>query len=402
MQTSDYLVIGAGIIGVTLALELKRRNPNASVIVLEKESDVGEHASGRNSGVLHAGFYYSADSLKARFTREGNRRMTDYCLDKKLGINRCGKLVSVRSDAQQASLDELLKRGKTNGIDIYEVTEKEAKELEPRIRTDGRALYSPTTSSVDPAEVLKSLRDDAAALGVEFHFKTCYINLDGKTIQTPKETFEAGYILNTAGLYADRIARDFGFSQNYVILPFKGVYLYSDEAPEAMRTHVYPVPNLKNPFLGVHFTVDVHKHLKIGPTAIPALWREQYSGMDRFRFQEFVDILFRQMGLALHANFDFTSLAVQEVKKYRRTHLVALAAEMANGIQVSQYRRWAKPGIRAQLMKKKERTLEMDFVVEGDSRSLHVLNAVSPAFTCALVFAEHLADTMEQKQNETG
>jgi L-2-hydroxyglutarate oxidase LhgO len=222
-----------------------------------------------------------------------------------------------------------------------------------------------------------------------------YVRRDGGAVVTTGGRFEAGHIVNAAGLYADQIALDFGFSEKYRILPFKGLYLYSEEPAGAFRTNIYPVPDLRNPFLGVHFTVKADGHAKIGPTAIPAFWREQYRGFDHFKFGEFIEVLFREAGLMISANFDFRTLAVEELRKYSRPRLVSLATRLAHGVRPEDYRRWGEPGIRAQLLNIKQRKLEMDFVIEGDERSTHILNAVSPGWTCAMPFAEYVADRIQ-------
>lgn len=390
--TTDFLVIGGGIVGVTTALELTRRFPRAVVTLIEKEAQCGWHASGRNSGVLHAGFYYTSDSLKARFTRDGNRRLTEYCRDRGLRINACGKLVVARHEQDLAGLDELLRRGRANDVQLCEVTEREARELEPLARTYARALWSPTTSSVDPAEVMRSLVQDAGQAGVRVIPGTAYLKRrnDGSVATTGGE-LSAGYVVNAAGLQADRVARDFGFAEHYRILPFKGLYLYGNGRLPLGR-HVYPVPNLNNPFLGVHFTITADGLVKIGPTAIPAFWREHYGGVARFRAREFAEVIWREAQLFLRNDFGFRSLAINEVRKYRREWLVQLATELVPSASASQFQTWGKPGIRAQLLDTRTRKLEMDFRYEGDNRSFHVLNAVSPAFTCALRFSEHLVE----------
>ena len=181
-------------------------------------------------------------------------------------------------------------------------------------------------------------------------------------VRTSEGDLPAGYVINAAGLYADTIARDFGFSADYRILPFKGVYVYGEDG-EKLNTHVYPVPDLRHPFLGVHFTVRADGKVKIGPSAIPAFCREHYGGLRNFRPGECFDILRREAGLFARNDFGF-----------------------------HRDRRWGEPGIRAQLLNTKERKLEMDFRFEGDDRSFHVLNAVSPAFTCAGPFGRYLVD----------
>jgi L-2-hydroxyglutarate oxidase LhgO len=183
-KTSDFLVVGGGVIGLCLALEARRRYPSSRVTIIEKEKNCGAHASGRNSGVLHAGFYYTPDSLKARFTRDGNRDMTQYCVERKLRINRCGKLVVAKDEGECATLDELLRRGKENGIELHALSLVEARKIEPRVRTVNKALFSPTTSSVDPLEVMKLLVEDALAAGVKIDTSTAYLGRVGTSVHT--------------------------------------------------------------------------------------------------------------------------------------------------------------------------------------------------------------------------
>lgn len=396
-RVCDFLVVGGGVIGINVARELKRRFSDASVVVLEKEGACAQHASGRNSGVLHAGFYYTADSLKAKFTRNGNRTLTAYCEDRRLPINKCGKLVVARDAADLPLMDELLARAQHNGVPLEPVDAKQAQEIEPRVRTFERALFSPTTASVDPAAVVATMEADARQEGVRVECGVKYLRRNGNAVHTSAGPYQAGHLVNAAGLYADRVARDFCFSERYRILPFKGLYLHSDEPRGAIRTHIYPVPDLRQPFLGVHLTITVTGEIELGPTAIPAFWREQYGGADNFRLDEFLEIVNRQLSLLALSRFGFLRLAFEEQQKYSRHRMVRLAESLVRELRPAQYRRWGRPGIRAQLMDTKERRLEMDFVVEGDERSTHILNALSPAFTCALPFARHVVDAIERR-----
>lgn len=392
---ADFLVIGGGVIGINIARQLKGRYPDSSVHLLEKEVDCGLHASGRNSGVLHAGFYYSPDSLKAKFTWQGNRLLTEYCESKAIPLNRCGKLVVAKDQNDHAGLDELIRRGKANGIPLEAISAEEAKFIEPRVKTCERALFSPATSTVDPTLVMAAMKQDALEEGVKLHCGVRYLASSKQRVVTTAETFHTGYVVNAAGLYADRIAQEFGFSKHYRILPFKGLYLYSSEPAKAIRTNIYPVPDLKNPFLGVHFTVAASGKIKIGPTAIPGLWREHYGGTANFHWDEFLEVALRGMGLLVASNFDFKTLAMREMAKYSKSTMVSLASQLAEGIKPEDYQTWGKPGIRAQLVDIKKRKLEMDFVLEGDKHSMHVLNAVSPAFTCSLPFSEYVCQQID-------
>lgn len=386
-QLVDFLVIGGGIIGINVARRLKHLYPDSSVIILEKEADVGLHASGRNSGVLHAGFYYTPDSMKAQLTKDGNKEMQDYCLSNGIPINKCGKLVVTKNEDELQSLDVLLERGKANGIELENITESEAREIEPRARTFSRAIFSPTTASVDPSIVMDSMKNNALNEGVKIQYGAQFLKRSDKKLITSCGNYQAGYVVNSAGLYADKVAKQFEFSSRYRILPFKGLYLYSSESAGSLRTNIYPVPDLNNPFLGVHFTLTANGAIKIGPTAIPAFWRENYEGLTNFKFGELLDICIRQSGLFFTSGFDFRRLAWDELRKYFRGRMVSLAKSLASEVNLRDYKNRGRPGIRAQLLDIKEKKLEMDFVLEGDENSMHILNAVSPAFTCSLPFA---------------
>ncbi|MDE1921181.1 MAG: L-2-hydroxyglutarate oxidase [Candidatus Omnitrophica bacterium] len=392
MKKYDFIIIGSGIIGLGVALALKDRKEQSRILVMDKEAAEAQHASGRNSGVLHAGFYYTADSLKARFTVEGSRAMKAYVKSRGLKINECGKLVVAQNEHELGQLDELLQRGKHNGSNVRLVDEAEACRIEPNVRTFKRALYSPDTASIDPKEVCASLKNDLQRSGVEFSFDTKYLGRSSNILQTTKGDFEAGKIINAAGLYADRVARDFGFGFKYTMVPFKGLYLKYTSNKTDVTTNIYPVPNLKNPFLGVHYTKTVTGDIKIGPTAIPAFWRENYGAASGFSAQEMAEVLFFESKLYLTNAFNFRSLAHEEMRKYNKEYFISLAASMVRHIDPQGFTEWTKPGIRAQLLDKQELKLVQDFVVEGDHKSIHVLNAVSPAFTCAFPFARYVVD----------
>ena len=392
----DFLIIGSGIVGLAIARELSRCFNDARIIILEKEKALGAYASGRNSGVIHAGFYYTDDSLKARFTRQGNEALRNFCSSRNLKINPCGKLVVARNRDDLKGLDILLKRAQKNGVSLERITTSQVKSIEPMAKTYEYALFSPTTASVNPLEVVLAMAKAVQENKVEIHYRTKYIFRSKNKITTTRGTYQTSYLINAAGLFADRIAKDFGFSRNYYLLPFKGLYLYGSQTAPKLKTNIYPVPNLANPFLGVHFTSTVDGTIKIGPTAIPCFWREQYNWTDNFNFKEFLDILYKQIGLGVSANFNFRNLAFEEICKHFKPYIIKLAGELVENLHSNDFKSWGKPGIRAQLVNRRNRNLEMDFVVEFDDSSLHVLNAVSPAFTCSIPFAEYIVDLVEK------
>ncbi len=388
----DYLIIGSGIIGLSVAVSLKKARPAAKILIIDKEDKVAYHASGRNSGVLHAGFYYTADSLKARFTVAGNRAMKQYCRLKNLPLNECGKLVVAQNREELEKLYELERRGQHNGSNVRLIDEKEAAAIEPNVKTHKKALYSPDTASVDPTQICRSLQEDLHQLGVIFFFKTHYLGHNDKIIHTTQNDIHADFVINCTGLYADEVAHDFGFGSQYTMIPFKGLYLKYTKNKTDVTTNIYPVPNLRNPFLGVHFTKTVTGEIKIGPTAIPALWRENYSGFENFKINELCRIAYFETKLFFLNSFGFRNLAFEEMQKYKKDYFIKLAMNMVQSIDPKGFTEFTKPGIRAQLLNKKTLELVQDFVIEGDKQSLHVLNAVSPAFTCAFPFAEHIVN----------
>ena len=385
---TDYLIIGGGIIGLSIAIELKKTYPDAAITLIEKEPGLGMHSSGRNSGVLHAGFYYTADSLKARFTREGNAALRAFCHKQGLPINEAGKVVVATNAEEDATLETLMERGRANGVELSWLTQKQLQARYPNVASFRRALFSPTTATVDPRQVTETFGDVARGLGITIRLNCRYERwLEDHAIQTACGTLRYGHLINAAGLYADRIAQDFGCGKEYTILPFKGIYLKDPANRSGLLTNIYPVPNLANPFLGVHFTLAVDNAAKIGPTAIPAFWRENYRGLANFDLKEMIEILGWEARLFLGNDFGFRSLAIEEIRKYSRRHLLSLARRLTRSMPLEHYDTWSEPGIRAQLLNRHTRELVQDFVVEHEGSTTHILNAVSPAFTASIPFA---------------
>lgn len=385
---TDFLIIGGGVIGLSIARELKAKFPAKKITLIEKEPHTGEHASGRNSGVLHAGFYYTADSLKAKFCRDGNRLLREYIEKRGLPFNPCTKVVVAKDEAEHAMLYELKSRGDVNGVDVSIVDEKRLAEIEPNAKTHKEAIYSPSTATTNPFAVCQSMTAELAELGIEFLYNTPYQErISENTIHAGDMEITAQKIINCAGVYADRIARDFGFCRDYTIIPFKGVYVKYTGPDVPIKTCIYPVPDMKNPFLGVHYGVYVDGTVKIGPTAIPAFWRENYHGLENFSLRDVAEITGWETFMFL-TNPPFRNLAIREAKKYSITYMASEAAKLVKHIDQKYFNQWSRPGIRAQLVDKRTNELAQDFIIEGDAHSAHVLNAVSPAFTCSLAFAK--------------
>lgn len=396
-SSSDFVVIGGGIVGLSIARAVKSRWVDAKVLVLEKEQDSVRHGSGRNSGVLHAGFYYSPDSLKARLTRDGNRLLKEFCSERRLPIRECGKVVVTTHEGQLEALDELYRRGIANGVDLELIDENQLSILEPMARTHHRALWSPNTAVADPSVVTQTMAEAALAEGVVIRYGETVLSTDGSSITTNRETMTAGHIINAAGLYADKVAEKSGFADDFVMLPFIGLYAYAPSLKGRLTRHVYPVPDPRNPFLGVHATVTVDGSVKIGPTAIPALSREAYRALRDIDIRELSEILQTFPKFLLSPHHNVGSLLRTELPKYSRSWLVHEARKLVPDLRRRHFTVKGRPGIRAQLFDLKNRRLEMDFVVRGDHHSTHVLNAVSPAWTGSFAFAKYVVDDIENR-----
>jgi L-2-hydroxyglutarate oxidase LhgO len=391
----DLVVIGGGIVGLALADAWLAARPADSVVVYDKETRLAAHASGRNSGVLHAGFYYAPDSLKARLTRQGNALLREFCHESGVQIRETGKVVVTTSPEQLPALLELYSRGQANGVELSLINESDLVELEPLARTYGHALWSPNTAVADPAAVVEALAARVRSRGGVIEMGAEVVGAGPDWVQTAHGgRVSAGHVINAAGLFADRVAHWFGMGMDYRMLPFKGLYWYGSWAPGRLTRHVYPVPDSRNPFLGVHLTVTVDGRAKIGPTAIPALWREDYSvpgsWVDGFNAADTWEIARTYPRFLRSPHHDVPGLIRTEVPKYSRKHLVNQAKALVPSVNHKDFTKRGRPGVRAQLLHVPTGKLEMDFVVEGDERSTHMLNAVSPAWTSALAVADHV------------
>ncbi len=392
MRAPDVAVIGGGIVGLALADAWLTRHPGSSVLVLDKEERLAEHASGRNSGVMHAGFYYAPDSLKAQLTRRGNQMLKAFCAERGVPVRETGKVVVTTSPEQLTSLDELYSRGQANGVPLEMVDEAALREIEPLARTHERALWSPSTAVADPVAVVEALAARVRDRGGEVRLGTPVIEAGPGWVRTPYQRIEVGHIINAAGLYADRVAHWFGVGEDYAMLPFKGLYWYSDWPAGRLQRHVYPVPDPRNPFLGVHLTVTVDGRTKVGPTAIPSLWREDYAGLRGIKPSEFAGIAKLYPRFLRSPHHDVPGLVRSELPKYSRRYLVAQASALVPSVRTEDFRKRGRVGVRAQLLHVPTGRLEMDFVVEPGERSTHVLNAVSPAWTSSLAMAEWIVE----------
>jgi (S)-2-hydroxyglutarate dehydrogenase len=394
----DFMVIGAGVIGVSIARELRRRH-RTTVVVIEKEPSAGQHASGRNSGVLHAGVYYKAGSLKARLCIEGNRRMREYCRMKGIPLNDNGKVIVARTVTELSGLRELHARSMANRVRVDLIDTQTLKDIEPCAKTMEHALYVRDTAVVNPQRVMEALVADAVQEGVEFRFDCAWRAPEGQGVaNTSQGRMAYGHVVNCAGLYADKIAHQFDVGRQYRILPFRGqFYRLRSESKVQVRGNIYPVPDLRNPFLGVHFTRRPEGEVTVGPSALPLLGREQYQGMAGANASDGLAMIMYLLRLFGRNRNHFRSIALRQLAKISRSGFYREAEGLAEGFEPDDLLSGKEPGIRAQLVDTRKAELLSDFAIESGLRSTHVLNAVSPAFTSSAPFADHVVSLMKSK-----
>jgi len=390
-EKTEILIVGAGIVGLTLARELVARNCE-DIIIIEKEHKLGLHASGRNSGVLHAGIYYAPDSLKAQLCLQGNFLMQEYCKEKGLPVLEKGKVIVTRNESELPVLETLYRRAKINGAKVEMVDEAQLKEIEPNARTTGKAIFSHYTAQVDPKAVLEAIRKELLYTGKVKIVTNCLLHgvAGSHAAVTSRGNIGFSRFVNSAGAHCDRVARAFGTARNYRLIPFKGIYRkLKKTAPYPVNGNIYPVPDIRNPFLGVHFTRGIHGDVYIGPTAIPAFGRENYGifkGIDA----EGLSILFSDAALFLN-NEKFRSVALTEPRKYVFSYFFRDAQKLVKHLKPDYIEPADKVGIRAQLVDWNTKELVMDFLVQQDGDAVHILNPVSPAFTCSMELAKRIA-----------
>ena len=392
VERFDVLIVGAGIMGLSVARALKSSQPSLKIAVCEKESSPGLHASSRNSGVLHAGFYYSPESLKAKFCRDGNKQLRDYIQLKNLPLRQVGKVVVTRSEDEEERLSVLYDRGLTNGVKLEHLPAKDIHRFEPLAVTRESFLWSPSTAVGDPQSVIDALVEDLIAEGVDIRCSSQLNDLgDGQATLNQKQ-IAFRHLINCAGSQADRIAHQFGVGKEYSMLPFVGMYRYVEKVQLPIRTLVYPVPHPLNPFLGVHFTITFDGLVKIGPTAIPIIGREQYGMSDGFSLPDLKSTFLGALAMAKGKRHSITEIVKNEFPKYSTRFLVEEASKLVPTVSRTLNWKVKSPGIRSQLVDRKSGELVQDFLVKKGPSSTHVLNAVSPGWTSALPFGKYVAE----------
>ena len=395
LENYDYVIIGAGIIGISLGIELLTQKPTKKILIIDKETRPGVHASGRNSGVLHAGFYYSPDSLKAKFCKQGNLELKKFCNTNNLEVKETGKVVVCQDKKDVTRLMNLFERGIANGVEIELLESKELSRIEPAAQTVDKFIWSPTTAVGNPKEIIKKLAEKFTKMGGLFRFnsRVKLINKSNEVlIEGDGYILSATSIINSAGAYASELAKQVGVGHEYVCLPFLGAYRKSEFVAGNPKRLVYPVPNPINPFLGVHTTNTLSDEIKIGPTAFPVIGKEQYKFLDGFNAKELRDFYLATKTLLKSDSVNILGLAKSEGIKLFKRPLIKKAKRLTNALDLNQKWKNYPAGIRAQIVNLDTKVIEMDYIVRSDKNVVHILNAVSPGWTSSIPFSRWIVE----------
>ena len=397
MTTYDLTIIGGGIVGVSCAWHLKRRYPDASIVLVEKETAIARHQTGHNSGVIHAGVYYQPGSLKADFCKRGAAQTLQFCREHGLPFNQCGKLLVATNPLEYDRMTALQDRCIQNGITVERLNAAHLRRLEPNIRGLG-ALKVPATGIADYRTITEKMAGLFVSLGGEIRTgcRVDRIEESGRTvrIRAGAGSIASHYLLACGGLMADRLAKMAGIDIDFKIIPFRGEYYRLPKKLNAIVRHlIYPIPDPDLPFLGVHLTRMIDGSVTVGPNAVLGWKREGYGrvnldvkdSLEMMSFPGFWKVIGENLvsGIQEFRDSLFKSGYLERIRKYCpsicRDDLQPYPA-----------------GIRAQAVKR-DGTLVHDFLFAETDRSFHVCNAPSPAATSAMPIAEFISDSIAEK-----
>lgn len=393
----DYLIIGAGIIGLTLARELNKRFPKSKILLIEKESTIGLHASGRNSGVLHTGIYYPAYTLKAKFCKQGADLLFAYATENNIPVKKNGKIIVATSESEANLLSTLLTNARASHINAERISGAEIKQIEPYACPDFGGIHCKDSAVIDSKAVLNALMNELNQndITIMFNQKISKIDAGKQELYTSDGVYQFGFLINAAGSHADTVAKLVDVGHEYVLIPFKGTYYKLDsEHAHMVKSNIYPVPNPDLPFLGVHLTRVISGDVYIGPTIIPAFGRENYHFGQGIDVKEGLQICLHLIKLYMNNPQNFRNLVKEAAFHSSKRGVVNSARCLMTQLEHSWVKKSDKVGIRPQLLNTKEMKLEMDFLIKEGKNSVHILNSISPAFTSSFAVAGHIANTI--------
>ena len=387
----DKIIIGGGIVGLATALAIKERDPDCKLAILEKESDWALHQSSRNSGVIHAGVYYKPGSKKARFALAGNASMMTFCERHNIHHEQCGKLIVATAPEQIEGLNSLYDRAAANGLDVSRIGREAALEIEPHINCI-EALHVPSTGIVDfkvvAAKYVELLVEMDVDLILDCEITDIKLQEWGYSLSTSRNMYQTKYLIATVGLYSDRIARGSGVDPGMKIIPFRGEYWHLTQNKRSLvKNLIYPVPNPKFPFLGVHMTRLIDGSVHAGPNAVLAFSREGYSWLkinakdlfETLTFPGFWKLADSYLGEGLKEMY----------RSVVKSAFLSSVQELIPEIESNDLQPGAA-GVRAQALRS-DGTLIDDFHLVEQKNGVFVLNAPSPAATASLEIGKYIA-----------
>lgn len=393
----EVVIIGGGIVGLSVGLALTERFPDKKVVILEKENSVSKHQTGNNSGVIHSGIYYKPGSFKARFAKQGSQSMVAFCKEHGIEYDICGKVIVATEQHELPLLKNLYERGIQNELEIEMLDAEQLKEIEPHVAGLG-AIRVPQAGIVNYQQVSEKIRELIEANGGEIRcgveVKSINEHANGVTIETSKGTVEAKVMINCAGLQSDRIAKMTGYSADLKIVPFRGEYYKLKESSRSLVNHlIYPVPNPDFPFLGVHYTRMIGGEVEAGPNAVLSFKREGYKKTDINLFDIAETLTYK--GFWKLAGKNMKEGLNEMARSYSKGLFVKSLQKLIPEIQADDLEPGGA-GVRAQALKS-DGSMVDDFYFIPGKRSIHVLNAPSPAATASLEIGKEIVARFEKK-----
>ncbi|MFT4040540.1 MAG: L-2-hydroxyglutarate oxidase [Thermomicrobiales bacterium] len=397
MADFDVVVIGGGIVGLSTAMQLTQRYPGVSVAVLEKEPELASHQTGRNSGVIHAGVYYQPGSLKARFCREGVVATEAFCDERGIPYEQCGKLLVATDRDELPRMDALYERAKQNGIVIEKLDQMEVARREPRIRSLG-GLWSPTTGIVDYGRIARAMADVVREADGAVMTGTEVLHIEeapsGVVLETARDRIRARQVISAAGLQADRLARMAGVETDFRIVPFRGEYYrLGEDKNDIVQSLIYPIPDPDLPFLGVHLTRMIGGYVTVGPNAVLAFAREGYT-FGEVNAKDLLEMA-RYPGFRKVIKANLKSGVQEMAGALVKARYLALCQRYCPELALGDLQPY-RAGVRAQAVLP-DGTMVHDFLIGETARTIHVLNAPSPAATSAIPIGKHILGLAEAK-----
>ncbi|WHZ05264.1 L-2-hydroxyglutarate oxidase [Neobacillus sp. YX16] len=386
----DYMIVGGGIVGLSTGYALIKKHPRAKVLIVEKEPSLAAHQTGRNSGVIHSGIYYKPGSLKARFAREGGKKLIEYCEKNSIHYDICGKLIVATEETELVELEKLYKRGLENGLPVEMVNYDEMKEIEPNVNGIS-AIKVPMAGIVNYKQVSESYAKDYLENGGELKLNTKVVDIREKDdeieVVTDHGVFRTKYFINCAGLFSDRITKMAGVDPKMKIVPFRGEYYKLKESKSHLVNNlIYPVPDPQFPFLGVHITRMINGEIHVGPNAVLAFKREGYKKTD-LNVNDLLEILSYPAFWKIakqYLKYGLGEMHRSVSKQKFLESLQRLVPAIAKEDLVT-----TEAGVRAQALTIDGKLVD-DFMIIKSKRSIHVCNAPSPAATASMAIGEEI------------